>query len=154
MNSTRLDRFFAQVLDLDSTAIYGDERDRLRWYESIAVVASVQLIVVPWALLGFAIVDATRYEPVLWGVFLVFTIPWVLATTYVERHRVSPVDYRSRKAVLTMLATFLPSIAFIVVMVVATNDAWSGPLIGGLIGGSVGVVGAVAWGLLRYRARG
>jgi hypothetical protein len=42
-----LDRVVRRHLDFDGD-LYGDERERLRWYEGIATAASLQWLAIPW----------------------------------------------------------------------------------------------------------
>ncbi|MET0424989.1 MAG: hypothetical protein ABW046_13985, partial [Actinoplanes sp.] len=46
--TTLLDRVVHWNLDLDGD-LYGDERERYRWYEGIATAASLQWMLIPWA---------------------------------------------------------------------------------------------------------
>ena len=46
---TLLDRVVRWGLDSDGNDFYGDERERLRWYEGIATAASLQWLAIPWA---------------------------------------------------------------------------------------------------------
>ncbi|GAA2621869.1 hypothetical protein [Paractinoplanes durhamensis] len=48
MTTNVLDRVVRWNLDLDGD-LYGDERERLRWYEGIATAASLQSILIPWS---------------------------------------------------------------------------------------------------------
>ena len=45
---TVLDRVVRWNLDVDGD-LYGDERERYRWYEGIATAASLQWLIIPWA---------------------------------------------------------------------------------------------------------
>ena len=49
---TMLDRVVRWSLDSDGD-FYGDERERLRWYEGIATAASLQWLAIPWAAVGW-----------------------------------------------------------------------------------------------------
>lgn len=99
----------AWLLDQDGD-IYGtDERERLRWYEGIAVAASVQWIIVPIVMAVAAWVGGRAVAPALLAVTIAFYLPMALVNTYVtqRRVRVTPQRY-SRKRVLVSIATFVP----------------------------------------------
>jgi hypothetical protein len=148
-----LDRMYDAILDRESTAIYGDERDRLHWYETIAVAASIQWVLFPWVLAVLAIVDADRFGPALWALFAVYLAPVVASNLYVARRKVSPVRYDNAKAIITTALTLVPTIVFFLVMVWPENG-FDGGFVGGLVGGFAGLAGAVVWGLIRmHRAQ-
>lgn len=132
---SRFERACDAILDRSSTAIYGDERDRYHWYEAIAVGASIQWIAIPWALAILAAVDADRFGPALWVLFAIWLVPMFVMNAYAQRRRVNEVSYRSRTAISTVLATFVPMLAFLAIMlwhsdVDLSPSAWLGPLVG------------------------
>ena len=149
--SGTFDRFVRWILDVDGE-IYGDERERLRWYEAIALAASFQWLAVPWAL---AVTVWFVPRDAVWALLVVlfaFWVPLLLVTAHVHRHRVRPVTYRGRKAVLVGVLSGLPHLVLGAGLVTdggADLDAW--PLVGGLVGGALGLLG---YGALRRRGRG
>ncbi len=113
---SRFERMCDAILDRGSTSIYGDERDRYHWYEAIAVGASIQWIAIPWALAILAAIDADRFGPALWVLFATWLVPIMVMHSYAQRRRVSEVDYRSRTAIGTVLSTYVPTLAFLGIM--------------------------------------
>jgi hypothetical protein len=148
------DRFADWILDRDGT-IYGDERERLRWYEGIAVAASVQWLLVPWVLAVMAWICPAEAAPYLWVVFLAFLLPMSLATIYVMRRRVDlaasqRANLRTRKTRVTLALTALPIVIFVLGLTLGLDlregtdgDDIQRGLGGGLIGGIVGAAIAV-----------
>jgi hypothetical protein len=151
-----LDRLTRWVLDHDGD-IYGvDERERLRWYEGIALAASVQWTLVPWslaALVWFADRDAAILLAVVAGVFYLTLVPANVhvARTRVETHRVR----WSRKRILLTALTFPAGPVFFLGLMRAVGDAdaleFGAATIGGVIGAAIGIALIVA--RARSRAR-
>jgi hypothetical protein len=153
---SRFERACDAILDRDSTAIYGDERDRYHWYEAIAVGASIQWVAIPWALAILAAIDADRFGPALWVLFAVWLVPIIVMNAYAQRRRVSEVSYRSRTALVTVLATFVPMLAFLAIMLWRSDVDMSlgtavGSLVGTLVGFALLVVIGVVIGVVRER---
>lgn len=148
--SNVIERVCDAILDRDSTAIYGDERDRLHWYEAIAVAASIQWTLFPWILAIAAIIDADRFGPALWALFAVYFVPVAAANMYVSRRKVSPVRFNNPKAIFSAFQVIVPTIVFLLAMVWPTGGVDSA-FVGGLVGGLVGLAGAIIWGLVRMR---
>ena len=156
------DRFVGWILDHDGT-IYGDERERLRWYEGIAVAASVQWLLVPCALAVMAWICPPEAAPYLWVVMGVFLLPMMLTSLYVLRRRVDlaadqRTNLRTRKTQLIVVLTTVPIVAFVLGLTVGL-DVREGTdravinrgLVGGLVGGVAGA--AIAFGLTRLVQR-
>lgn len=104
-----VDRFTTWLLP-DRSPVFGDERDRLHWYEATYLVAGVQWYLLPWALAVMAWVappEAAPYIAVLYGLFL---LPFPLINIHVARRRVQikDSDVRSRYVVLGTLLFWLP----------------------------------------------
>lgn len=149
-NDMIIERIYDAILDRKSTAIYGDERDRLHWYETIAVAASVQWTLIPWALAVLAILDAERFGPALWVLFGCHFVPVTMSNAYVARRKVSPVRYDNAKAISTTALIVMPLAVFFLAMIWPSG----GPdlaFAGGLVGGAVGLVGVIVWGVVRTR---
>src|SRR3712207_9477580 len=81
-----LDRIVRWNLDTDGD-MYGDERERLRWYEGIATAASLQWIGVPWAAAVLVWVLGRPAVLPLAVVLAVLYLPILLCTVYVRRRR-------------------------------------------------------------------
>jgi hypothetical protein len=146
------ERMCDAILDHGSTSIYGDERDRYHWYEAIAVGASIQWIAIPWALAILAAVDAERFGPALWTLFATWIIPILVMNAYAQRRRVSEVTVRTRAATGTVLATWIPLIAFLAIMVrPAVETSRSARIAGVLVGGFAALCLMVVLRLVRSR---
>ena len=143
------DRLVRWTLDLDGD-IYGDERERLRWYEAIAIAASFQWLAVPWTLAVAVWFVPAEAVWALQGVLIAFWVPLLLMTYYVHRRRVRPAPVRGRKAVLVATLSGLPVVVFVAGLATDAGsrplaDAWP-PVVGALVGGVLGVLGFRALG--------
>jgi hypothetical protein len=140
----RLDRFVHWILDSDGT-IYGDERERIRWYEAIAVASSVQWLVVPWALAIMAWMANRQVAPYLTAVAVIFYAPMLIATVLAERSRINTMQVRlNRKAVLIAVFTGLPFLLMLAGLVRAFDEGFDpSGLKGAAVGGPIGMI--VAW---------
>jgi len=144
-----LDRLTDWVLDHDGT-IYGDERERLRWYEGIAVAATLQWIAIPAALAVLTWVGGRPVAPYLVAVFVVFYLPLLVVSAYVARQRVPTVPHRpSRKWVGVAFVAALPYLAFGVALVrsygvAEDRTALLGGLVGAVAGGGLAVLALLA----------
>lgn len=149
-----LDRLFDSVLDRQGN-IYGDERERIRWYEAIAVVASFQWILLPWALAVMVWFARPATVPFLVAAFGVFYLPMPLAQLYIRRKGVRQLpDRTGHKYWITFVVSTLPYPIFLIGVIAALSASgggtatWWGALVGGIVGGIVGLVQ-----LLRSRQR-
>lgn len=139
-----LDRIVRWTLDPDGD-LYGDERERLRWYEGIAVAAGLQWLAIPWAaaalvwvigrsaVLPLAVMVATLYLPIL------------VCAGYVRRRRVETrVHHWTPKRVLLAALSGLPYLLFFLGCLRALqppgSSATRGAAIGMLVGGIVGIL--------------
>jgi len=152
MTTTVLDRFFRWNLDFDGD-LYGDERERLRWYEGMAVSNSLQSMALPWAA-AILIWPLGRPAIVPLGALLVLLVlaNW-LTTVYVSRRRVETVPrHWSPKRILFSTLTGLPIVVFGIGALRAwqpDSSAWQGGIVGATVGGAVGLV----WSALQVRNR-
>jgi hypothetical protein len=150
MTTTVLDRFVRWNLDPGGD-LYGDERERLRWYEGIAVSNSVQSIALPWAA-AILIWPLGRPAVVPLGVLLTLLVlaNWLTAV-YVSRRRVDTVPrHWSPKRILLSTLTGLP----VVVFAIGAMRAWqpdTNMWQGGVVGAAVGAVFGVAWAAQQVR---
>jgi hypothetical protein len=142
-STTLLDRVVHWNLDLDGD-IYGDERERLRWYEGIATAASLQWVAIPWAA-AIMVWPLGRSSVVPLGVVLaVLVIPMWLSAVYVRSRRVDTVP-RSLTAKRLLMST-LGGLPFVVFLVGAfyvwdpESSTWRGAIVGAAIGGVIGSV--------------
>jgi len=147
---SRLQRFADWTLDHDGT-MYGDERERLRWYEAISVTASVHAFLVPSTLAVLIWVGGRPAAPYLLAVFAAFVLPTLISAAYVHRRQVRPRPERpDLKFVLVSVAFTLPHLVF----VIGALRAYEGRVVVGSVVGAVvgGLVGVVAWTMLRVAA--
>ena len=79
-----LERLADRILDLD----YGDEQERLRYYETYAVAVHLQLIAMP--AMGAAVVAMAGQQAILpvLAMLAVFVAPLLVGLNHLERHRV------------------------------------------------------------------
>ncbi|HLL67794.1 MAG TPA: hypothetical protein VK453_19075 [Micromonosporaceae bacterium] len=154
--TTIFDRIARWTLDSDGD-LYGDERERLRWYEGIAFAANLQWIAVPWAaavlvwtlgrpaVLPLAVVLATMY------------LPMMLCYGYVQRRRVdTTVRQWTAKRVILMLLGGPPYVLFVFGCMYAVLPAESSFLRGARIGavmGTIAVIVSAAYTTYRNRHR-
>jgi hypothetical protein len=160
-----VDRSAAWLLDHDGE-IYGDERERLAYYEGTSVASSIQLLLLPWVLAGFAWLGPTSAHPALIAVAAVFYLPFVVMVLYVHRRHVdvNRSMYRSRKTVIVSIAMMIPMLAFVLAITIGADlrsdaagddiaDRISAGLVGGVVGGIAGGLGAWAFGRRWKRRR-
>jgi hypothetical protein len=159
--SHRSGAFVRWALDLDGD-LYGDERERLRWYEGIAIAATLQWTLVPMALAVMAWIAPREVAPYLWAMALVFVLPMFATSIYVSRNGVEQPRTIPRRYWVVTAATGVSFFAFIIGMTLGLDLRDPEPdqnigrgLVGGLVGGFTGVVIAgalrVLW--LRRKAR-
>ena len=110
---SRLQRFTRWLLDTDGE-LYGDERERLRWYEGIAMTAGVQWVVVPLA----AAVGVWLAPGAVWplvAVVAVLYLSMMLTSAYVAGRGVPLYPLRwSGKRVGLAVVTLAPYLVFVV----------------------------------------
>jgi hypothetical protein len=113
MATSVLDRVVRWNLDFDGD-IYGDERERLRWYEGIATAASLQWIAIPWAAALLVWVYGRPVVVPLAVVLVVLIVPMAMCTAYV-RHRRVDTDVRrwTRKRIVLSTAFTVPMLLFV-----------------------------------------
>jgi hypothetical protein len=153
---TVLDRVVRWILDPDGD-IYGDERERLRWYEAITVAASLQWIGVPWAATVLVWILGRPAVLPLGVVLAVLYAPMIMCVAWVRRRSVDTTvrSWTSKRIVLSVLGT-TPYVLFIVGCIVAYQQehpsVFRGALVGA-IGGAVLAAAAAALGTRRRRRR-
>jgi membrane associated rhomboid family serine protease len=146
---TLLDRIAHWALDTDGD-MYGDERERLRWYEGIATAASLQWMAIPWAAALMVWIIGRSAVPPLTVIMVVLLVPIGMASVYVKRRRVdTDVKEWTRKRVVVSVLNGLPWVLFIAGSLHAFDDGATntlpgmavGAVVGGVLGGVAGVVG-------------
>jgi hypothetical protein len=138
MTTSTLDRVMRWNLDPDGD-LYGDERERLRWYEGIAAAAGLQWMALPWAA---AVLVWTLGRPAVLPVavlLVVLYVPMIMSLVYVRRRRVetTPRSYSGKRILITVLSV-LPYVLFVLGACYAYRaddaDAFRGAAIGAVIG--------------------
>jgi hypothetical protein len=143
-DTTTLDRLVSWTLDHDGD-IYGDEQERLRWYEGIAVASSVQSIVVPWTLAVMSWICSREVAKYLVVLAVVFYVPTFLTAAYASKKRVYLArPHRTTKAVVLSVVAGLPVVVLVVGLIRALDEGLDPDgLVGGAIGSAIGLVVAV-----------
>lgn len=142
---TVLERVVRWNLDLDGAGdIYGDERERLRWYEGIATAASLQWLAIPWAA-AIIVWPLGKASVVPLAVVLVaLVLPMFVCTVYVQRSRVvTDVRAWTTKRVLLHAAAGLPYVIFFYGALYSYDGSDSSTLRGAIVGGAFGAVGGI-----------
>lgn len=154
--ATPVDRLTNYLLDVDGT-IYGDERERIRWYEGISLAASFQWLAVPWGmavLVWFADRDTV---PFLVAILVLFYLPTLIALAHVWRKGVRLVpDRAGAKYWMFGALGGLPYVVFTLGAIAAydgpaADGSWWGALVGGVVGGTLGLIALFA--VERWRRR-
>ncbi|MFI5888654.1 hypothetical protein ACIA5D_00885 [Actinoplanes sp. NPDC051513] len=154
MATSVLDRVVRWNLDLDGD-LYGDERERYRWYEGIATASQLQAILIPWAA-AIAVWPLGEDSVVpLALMLLAFWLPAVLGTVYVRARKVetAPRSWSPKRALLTALAA-LPYGVFVAGAFYVHNPdsaTWIGAIMGGALGAAISVVALTVKGRERRR---
>ena len=154
---TLLDRVVRWNLDLDGSGdIYGDERERLRWYEGIATAASLQWLAIPWAAAVLVWPLGKPSVLPLTVVLVLLVIPMAICTVYVRRRRVdTEVHAWTRKRVLWSILGSQPYVVFLIGALYAyggpDSSVWRGALVGAVFGGAVGGVASIVGARRRRR---
>lgn len=145
------DRLVDHLLDVDGDMYGQDERERTRWYERIAVAASVQWMVVPWVMAVLVWMVGADAARALSYVGIAFLLPLIFATVYVEHRKVdTAVRHWTAKRIVWTTVTMLPILIFIVGYMHATGasqETVAGTAIGGVFGA------AAAFGIMVLKAR-
>lgn len=116
MTTTLMDRFARWNLDPDGD-LYGDERERIRWYEGIAVTWQTQMILVPWVIAVLVWVLGRPAVLPLGVTLAVLLVPVWFTSAYVTSRRVdvTPLVWTTKRKLLGVL-TGAPYAAFVVGM--------------------------------------
>jgi hypothetical protein len=151
MTTTMLDRVVSWNLDLDGD-LYGDERERLRWYEGMATAASLQWILVPWvAAILVWILGRGSVLPL--GVILaVMYLPMVLSLNYVRGRRVNTTvrSWSPKRILLAVLG--VPPYPLFILGACRAYEAFNESLLRGIaVGAVIGGAGGAAFAVIRSR---
>ena len=138
-----LERAVRWNLDVDGD-IYGDERERLRWYGGIAAAATLQWVAVPCAAAVLVWILGRPVVLPLLVVLVVMVLPMILSTLYVRQRRVdTDVRQWSAKRVLLTAGLVVPVIAFYSGARHAYDPGsydWLFTAFGGVVGALLGMV--------------
>jgi heme/copper-type cytochrome/quinol oxidase subunit 2 len=147
--TTVVDRVVRWNLDIDDSGqIYGDERERLRWYEGIVAAAQMQWLALPWAA-AILVWWLGRPAVLPLSVMLVaLLIPAIMCVAYVRRRQVDTAlrAWTRKRVVLTVLST-VPLVGFILGAIYAYSrthpsiwvHALGGAVLGLLVSGAATV---------------
>ncbi|MBE1490453.1 hypothetical protein [Plantactinospora soyae] len=150
---TVLDRIADWALDPDGHT-YGDERERLRWYEGMATAAMIQWIALPWAAAVLVWVGGRPVAPTLVVLLALLYLPILLCARYVARRRVDPRRIRwTTRTISTALLVGVPYLLFLFGLarayhLLAGPPVWAVPL-----GAAFGIGGAAVGVRLDARRR-
>jgi hypothetical protein len=141
-----LDRVVHWNLDLDGD-IYGDERERYRWYEGIATASSLQALLIPWAAAIMVWPLGKSSVLPLAVVLVLFYVPMVLCALYVRRRRVdtSPRSWSAKRIFLTVAGGTPLAVFFIGSLYVydPEGSTWRGAVFGAILGATGGFAAQV-----------
>ncbi|MBU2662350.1 hypothetical protein KOI35_02390 [Actinoplanes bogorensis] len=147
-----LDRVIRWNLDLNGD-LYGDERERYRWYEGITAAASMQWLAVPWAA-AIMVWPLGRSSVLPLAVVLVLMLfPIWLCGVYVRRRRVdtTPRVWDAKRFVLGVLGG--TPYAFFLVGALRAYDPDGSTWVGAAVGGVIGAVGGIVAQMVQSRRR-
>ena len=134
-----------------SDDLYGDERERLRWYEGIAMAATVQWIAVPWAAVALVGIYGRSVIVPLAVILVLMYIPTTLVGAYVRRRRVETVAVRwTPKRIALGVLGGLPYVVFVIEVFYPRQQLSA--VVGGGIGAAIGFV-AMIWKARQARAQ-
>jgi hypothetical protein len=142
---TVLDRVVRWNLDLDgSDDIYGDERERLRWYEGIATAASLQWLAIPWAAAIMVWPLGRASVLPLTVVLAALILPMIVCTVYVQRSRVvTDVRAWTAKRIFLQVVAGLPYVIFFYGVLYSYGGPESSTLRGAIVGSVIGAAGGI-----------
>lgn len=148
-----LDRTFHWILDVDGD-MYGDEQERLRWYEATAAVSSVQLYGISLALAVLVWVDGHRLAPAVLTVALTLYLPMLLTNAYAHRHRVRtvPTHWSSKQIALTGVFLLIYLVMTVGLYVAFEEEVTTSGALGVTTGVTIGLaLGITFWSRVRRR---
>ena len=135
-----LTRLFNYILDVKGS-IYGDEQERLRWYEGIAVAASFQWLIIPWVIAGSIWMGGRPVVSYMLAVTAALYIPQLIALRYAMKNRVRLENQRSAKGIVIGLLTAGAYVAIAAGAVKAYDNGFDPDgLKGAAVGGPIGLL--------------
>jgi small-conductance mechanosensitive channel len=149
-SASPLDRAFTWILDRDGD-LYGDEQERLRWYEASTVVLSIVCVTVTWAVAIGVVIGGREAAPALLGVLVALYAPLLLMNGYAHRRHVRTIPDRwSSKRIFLMVLMLAPYFVAVIGLLLAF-DASGSTVTGAMVGGALGLVISFVAMLVRYR---
>lgn len=106
-----LDRLAGLLLDPDSS-VYGDERERLHWYEAYTVVALVQWLIVPWTMAVLVWVGGRPVVGYLLVALVAFYLPIPLVLMYIARKQIRLAPVQGGRWRIAAVLVALPYLIF------------------------------------------
>jgi len=150
---TLLDRVVRWGLDPDGD-FYGDERERLRWYEGIATAASLQWLAIPWAAAVLVWPLGRSSVLPLTVVLILLIVPMAMCTVYVRRRRVdTEAQAWTGKRIVWGVLGSLPYVVFTIGALYVRepeSSTWLGAIVGATFGGGAAII-VTAAGIRRRR---
>ncbi|MFN8075149.1 MAG: hypothetical protein U0Q15_06975 [Kineosporiaceae bacterium] len=137
-------RIAAWLLDRDGD-LYGDERERIRWYEGTVVASSIQGLAVPWALaVGVWAHPDKGTAGVLLAVAIAFYLPLIWTAAWAQRHgvRVFNKTWTSKRLIST-IAFVVPYVMFFIGVLRALSGLSGDTALGSWIGAGLGILGGL-----------
>jgi hypothetical protein len=120
--------------------LFGDEQERLRRYEGLAVAATVQGVLVPWLAVLALAVWGRPAAPAIILLLVGSVLPTALGAGYATRWRVRSVPDRwSLKEWLLRTAGWVPYV-IATLQILAAFDRPRSVIVGGIVGGVIGMV--------------
>jgi hypothetical protein len=140
-----LTRLFISILDVKGS-IYGDEQERLRWYEGIAVAASLQWVIVPWVIAASIWMGGRPVVSYLLAVTAALYLPQLITVRYAIKSRIRLEQQWSTKGIVMALLSGGAYVA-IAAGAVRAYDSGFDPdgLKGAAVGGPIGLLLALAF---------
>jgi hypothetical protein len=143
-NASLLAKLFDYTLDVKGS-IYGDEQERLRWYEGITVAASLQWIIVPWVIAVSIWMGGRPVVSYMLAVTAALYIPQLITLRYAMKTRVRLQNQWSAKGIIAGLLSGGSYVAIAAGAVRAYDNGFDpAGLRGAAVGGPIGLLVALA----------
>lgn len=142
-NAALVNRTFDWVLDQHGD-LYGDEQERLRWYEATTAVANVQWILLPWIGAVCLFLGGRAVAPTVIALTVAIYLPMWLAVIYVRSWRVRTVPDRWTGKRITLFVLGVVPYILIVMGTVLAYGSDRAPVIGAAVGGTIGLAAGIA----------
>lgn len=151
-----IDQVVGWALDICGDT-YGDERERLRWYEGMTAAAQLQLIALPWAATVLVLAlgrPAVLPVSVLLGIVYLTAL---MSLLYVRRRGVETTPARwSRSRIVFAVLGGLPYLLFVFSSIWVFRDPGTkvgSTMVGAFVGAGIGLVAAIIGNVRETRRR-